>query len=555
MKKLVTFVILTFSISASSQHLISNTTRQSNVSFTNSNLPIVLLNTNGVTIPDEPKIDATMKIIYNGAGLINNVTDIPNIYDGNIGIELRGSSSINYPQKPYKLETRNALNVKQNVSLLGMPSESDWILLSNYNDKVFMRNTLAYKIFNEMGNYSTKNRFCEVVLNGEYVGIYLLMENIKRGNDRVNIAKLDLIDNDGIELTGGYIIKNDYWEETNSWLSNYHPIDHPNFDVYMVYEYPKAAVITTQQKTYIQGFVNDFETVLYSTNYADPLNGYNKYIDVNTFIDYLIVNELARNGDGFKKSSYFNKNIDMPTAISKMKAGPVWDFDWAWKNINECAIFAQTNGAGWAHLVNNCNSDVNSPGWFVRLLQDVNFQNKLRCRWNVLRQNILSETSLNNYIDENALNLNQAQSRHYQKWEHLGLNTGTPEVGTIPTTFDAHIQSFKDWISVRLIWLDANIPGNAANCSLDVPKIESFGSNITIFPNPAKSYLSISNIENNAVNSMEIIDVSGKTIKFFKKLFTENTNFDITDVENGIYFCRLSDFNNNYKTFKLVILH
>ncbi len=544
MKKIISLLVLFVSIS-----LIGQNSLRSPVVFTTSNLPIVLLNTAGIEIPDEPKIDATMQIIYNGVGIINNITDIPNIFDNKIGIELRGSSSINYPQKPYKLETRNALNVKQNVSLLGMPSESDWILLSNYNDKVFIRNTLSYKLFNEMGNYSTRAKFCEVVLNGDYVGIYLLMENIKRGTNRVNIAKLDPIENTGIEVTGGYIIKNDYWDASNSWLSNYHPIDHPTFDVNMVYEYPKPENISPEQKNYIQSFINNFETALYSVDYADSEIGYNKYIDVNTFIDYLIVNELARNGDGFKKSSYFNKDINTPTLSAKLKAGPVWDFDWAWKNIDECNIFASTDGSGWAHKVNDCNPDVNSPGWYVRLLQDTNFQNKLRCRWNDLRTNIISNASLMTYIDDSATNLGESQVRHFQKWEHLGQNTGTPEIDPDPTTFEGQIQKFKNWLNLRLTWLDANIPGNATSCNLSNFNNE-INNNILLYPNPVKTTLNINN-NGQLIQNIQIFDVSGKLI-----ISDYNVqNIDVSNIENGIYFCKINGSNNDFKSFKIVVQH
>jgi CotH kinase protein/Secretion system C-terminal sorting domain len=552
MKKILLYLFITISFTAISQESEIHISRRAPVTFTSSNLPIVLINTNGVTIPDEPKIDATMQVIFNGVGVMNNVTDTPNDFNNKIGIELRGSSSINYPQKPYKIETRNSLNVKQNVSLLGMPSESDWILLSNYNDKVFMRNTLSYKLFNEMGNYSTRSKFCEVVLNGDYVGVYLLMENIKRGTNRVNIAKLDPIENTGIDVTGGYIIKNDYWNATDSWLSNYHPIDHPTFDVHLVYEYPKPLNISTEQKTYIQGFVDQFEAALYSTNYADVTNGYNKYIDVNSFIDYLIVNELSRNGDGFKKSSYFNKDIDTPTSLSKLKAGPVWDFDWAWKNINECSIFLQTDGAGWAHKVNDCNPDVNSPGWYVRLLQDPNFQDKFRCRWNALRTTILSNSAITTYIDDTSSYLNVAQGRHYTKWEHLGVATGTPEVDANPTTFTGQIQKFKNWINLRLTWLDANIPGNANNCSLSIVENDKPSNNITLYPNPTKDYLNIKNEGNQNINSIEILDFTGKSVKKITGSFTENISIDVQEIENGIYFCKIVG-DNNSKTFKFIV--
>jgi CotH kinase protein/Secretion system C-terminal sorting domain len=547
MKKSATILLFLIVLNLFGQ-TISN---KSPVVFTTSNLPIVLINTAGVEIPDEPKIDATMQIIYNGVGAINNVTDVPNAFNNKIGIELRGASSINYPQKPYKLETRNALNVKQNVSLLGMPSESDWILLSNYNDKVFIRNTLSYKLFNEMGNYATRTKFCEVVLNGEYVGVYLLMENIKRGNNRVNIAKLDPIENTGIDVTGGYIIKNDYWSAADSWLSNFHPINHLNLDVHLVYEYPKPENISLEQKSYIQTFINNFETALYSSDFADLTIGYNKYIDVNSFIDYLVVNELARNADGFKKSSYFHKDIDTPTAMSKLKAGLIWDFDWAWKNINECSFYAATDGSGWAYNVNDCGPDVNSPGWFVRLLQDSNFQNKFRCRWNNLRTSTLSTANLMTYIDNSALELNQSQARHYQKWEHLGVDSGTPEIEPDPTTYSGQVQKFKDWLNTRLTWLDANIPGDSNSCLALSNNEEVFLKNdVSVYPNPVRNLLNIEN-KNQIISTIEIYDFLGKLI--ISK--NNEVSIDVSNVENGIYFCKINNINGYSKSMKIVIQH
>ena len=519
--------------------------------FSTSNLPIVIINTGGVPIQDEPSIFATMGIINNGEGNINTVTDIPNDYNGNISIEFRGNYSQSLPQKPYKIETLNADNTENDVSLLGMPKESDWILLANYNDKAFMRNTLAYKIFSEMGHYAAKSHFCEVVVNGNYQGIYLLMEKIKRDKNRVDIAKLENTENSGIDLTGGYIIKNDYWDSTDSWLLEYHPIDHPNFDVHLVYEYPKPENITSQQKTYIQSFINNFETALYSTNYTSATIGYRSFIDVNSFVDYLIVNELSRNNDGFKKSSYFHKDKDATTSISKLVAGPVWDFDWAWKNIDECSIFAATDGSGWAYEINNCYPDVNSPGWYVRLLQDPNFQNDFRCRWNNLRTTTLSENAINNYIDATALNLEEAQQRHFEKWGNMGVNTGTPEVENDVDTFAKQITKFKSWINTRLTWLDENIPGNSNNCTLSVQENKS--PSLILYPNPAQNYFSIQLPESfqEIAIKVTLFDMLGRNIKKFN-LDNSRDKVDVSNLQKGNYIVQIEYLNNLIKT-KLIV--
>ena len=522
--------------------------------FTSSNLPIVLINTNGVAIPDEPKIDAVMSIINNGEGQINYVTDTPTEYDGNVSIELRGNYSQGLPQKPYNFETRDANGEDLNVSLLGMPEEHDWCLIANYNDKVFMRNKLAYSLFTQMGNYAARSQYCEVVLNGNYQGVYLLMEKIKRDNDRVDIAKLEEDENEGLDFTGGYILKCDYWTWEDSWELEYSPIDHPDLDVRLVYEYPKPEDITYDQKQYIQGFINQMETALYSDDFANPITGYNKYLDTDSFVDYFIVNELSRNIDGFRKSYFFNKDKDVSeTEISKLKAGPVWDFDWAWKDIWSCSIFEATDGSGWAHLINDCNPDVNSPGWYIKLLQDPAFTKRLRCRWETYRSTFMSEDALNQYIDGIAAQLDEAQVRHFDKWGNLGINTGTPEVEQDPATFAGQITQFKNWIALRLEWLDANIPGVAENCEQTAGVDKNQINNLLAYPNPANSLLHITTSNNDKPQQAELFDVAGKSV--ITATVTNGGTVNVSALANGIYMCKITTGNGASQTIKIVVLH
>ena len=158
--------------------------------YTSSNLPIVIINTSGQTIPDNPKILAHMGIIDNGFGNRNHVTDSFNIYNGRIGIELRGSWSQTFPQKQYGIETWDSINVSFDTTMMGMPVESDWVLYAPYNDKTCMRNVLVYDIANKSGHYASRTRFCELLLNNEYKGIYVMMEKVKRDVNRVDISKL-----------------------------------------------------------------------------------------------------------------------------------------------------------------------------------------------------------------------------------------------------------------------------------------------------------------------------------------------------------------------------
>jgi len=522
--------------------------------FTSSNLPIVLINTFSQTIVNEPKINANMKIIYNGPGVTNYVTDAPNAYNNNIGIEIRGAFSSSLPQKPYSVETRTTSLAKNDTILLGMPAEHDWCLLATYNDKVYVRNTLANKLFDEMGHYATRSKHCEVIINGQYQGIYFLSEKIKRDSNRVDLSKLDSTDNAGLQLTGGYIIKNDYWDATNSWLLSYNPIDHPTYDVHLVYDYPQPDKITPQQKTYIQTYINSLESALYSPTYADPVTGYRAYLSTGSFIDYLLVNELSRNNDGFKKSWYMNKNRD--DKGGKLKAGPVWDFDWAWADIPGCGIFSATDGSGWAHKINDCGPDVNSNGWYVRMLQDTTFQNEVKCRWLTFKGTILNTPYIFNYIDSTAIALDSAQMRHQDKWGTLGIDVGTPEIGTQPATFAGDIALFKAWITERIDWLDANMPGNCY--TLGVNDVAESHNVISLFPNPTTDYVFV-NTENTVFTNSTVIiisDVLGRELFSvpYKQVLNNGMMIPLNDLSSGTYFCRFIDGGKDVvKPVKLVV--
>ncbi|HUV00180.1 MAG TPA: CotH kinase family protein, partial [Bacteroidales bacterium] len=392
-----------------------------------SNLPIIVINTpEGADIPNEPKIMADMKIIHNGNGQINSINDPGNIYTGKVGIEIRGRYSASLPQKPYGFETRDLPGNNLDTSLLGMPSENDWILLANYNDKAFLRNFLANDLFQKMGHYAPRSRYCEVVVNNEYQGIYLMCEKIKRDRERVNIAKLTPDDNTGDDLTGGYIFKNDYYTASDSWLSNFSPVNKPGADIYFVYYDPKPEELTPQQKNYIKDFVNSLETTLYSSSFYVDVFGYRAYLDVNSFVDYFIIGEVSRNIDAYKKSRFYYKDKDSKGGL--LFSGPVWDFDWAWKNIEEnCIHFNRPDGSGWAYKVNECNNWPVAPSWEVRLLEDNKFANMIHSRYFELRKTILSLNYIYNQIDSVASLLDDAQQRHFQKWKILGINVGTPE--------------------------------------------------------------------------------------------------------------------------------
>ncbi len=498
--------------------------------FNSSNLPVVVINTpGGESIHDEPKITADMKIISNGVGRINYISDSGNVYSGKVGIEIRGRYSASLPQKPYAFETRNTSGSNLNVPILGMPAENDWVLTANYNDKAFLRNYLAFDLFRKMGHYAPRTAYCEVMVNGDYKGIYLLGEKIKRDSNRVDIAKLNPDENEGDDKTGGYIFANDYYTLSDSWLSNYSPLNKPGSDVYFVYYYPESDIITANQKAYLKDFVGSFENMLYSPGFKSNNTGYRAYLDVNSFVDYFILGELSRNVDAYKKSRFYFKDKDSKGGL--IHSGPPWDFDWAWKDIAEdCIHVNQTDGSGWAYRINDCNNWPVPPSWEVRLLQDDAFANQIHDRYFLLRKTILSETSLNHVIDSVAVLLNEAQVRHYQKWQILGINVGTPEYGDQPDTFSGEIEKFKNWINRRLAWLDANMVGNksAGNDKSAIYRV---------FPNPASGILHVESDE--IINRIVIYNLTGNPILDLSNYSDYVTSVDVSNLPPGLYIARI----------------
>ncbi len=518
-------------------------------SFTGSNLPIFIIKTeNQAPIVDEPKVNAHLKIVNHESGM-NYISDTATDYDGVIGIELRGAYSQSLPQKPYGFETRDLAGQNNNVSLLGMPKENDWILLANYNEKTFARNPLSFYLFNKMGHYAPRSRLCEVMLNDSYDGIYLFTEKIKRDDNRVDIAKLDADDNAGDSLTGGYMFKIDYYSNTDSWLGSYSPVDYQGTEVHYVYYDPNPDELSLQQKNYIKTYINTFETVLYSNIFNDYNNGYRKYLDVPSFVDYFILGELSRNVDAYKKSRYFYKdNIKKGGMIH---SGPVWDFDWAWLYlIDDCPHFDATDGSGWAYRIDECGPWPSPSGWEVRLMQDNRFVKQVYDRYFDLRNSILSNNFIHTYIDSIADLVSEAQVRHYQRWDILGIDVGAPEHPPIPATYTGEVQRLKEWIDKRLAWLDANMPGG--NIILPTEDLSLTYENVVrIFPNPATNFFYIES--EYLIQTVEIFNTSGisqKTVHF--STWTPHY-MNSSDIGTGLYFVKITFEDGSISTKKLLI--
>ena len=508
--------------------------------FITSTLPIVVISTNNIAIPDAPKIDGYMGIIDNGPGQLNNINNPYNGFYGQIAIETRGSSSSMFPAKSYGLETRGPDSVNYNASIFDWPSDNDWILYAPYTDKTLIRNVLTFKLGNETGNYAPRTKLCELILNDEYVGVYVFMERIKINPGRVGIDPLEYIDTVDNHITGGYIVKVDKTTGGGiiAWTSPFTSATPGNSAINYQLHDPSIEVIHPLQKQYIQSYVSAWETALAGPNFADPQIGFRAYADEASFIDYMLINELSKNVDGYRISTFLYK--ERFSEGGKLVAGPLWDFNLGWGNANYCQ---GGNTSGWEINFNAiCGGGLDNPFWWNRMLQDPVYANRVKCRWLELRTSVLDSSVLMNYIDSMSLALTLPAQRTYTKWPILGTYVWPNNF--IGQTYIEEMEYLKSWTSSRLVWMDNNMFGTCS--SLGTKEIVE--DPIRIFPNPATESLFIDGL----IQKTDVIvrDSQGKiVIESTADVYSYLLN--TANLASGIYFISIPEINQ--KNYKIII--
>jgi len=408
-----------------------------------SNLPIVVVDTMRGNISQTTQTLSFTSFFETPARGRTKITHVP-VFAGRAGINIRGKSSAGFAKHQYHLETWDEYDQDKDVSILGFPADSDWILQGPYSDKSLMRNFLTYKWSNAQGRYAVRTRFVEMFLNtdgnglssSDYIGVYVFMEKIKRGADRVDIAELQPSDNAEPQISGGYIFKKDK-------LDGGEPTFSTSRGLSLIYVEPKPEDITDAQKDWIKNYLNQFEAALYGSNFMDPENGYAKYIDVGSFIDVHILVELTKNIDGFRLSTYMYKDRG-----GKLVMGPVWDYNLSLGNANYLQGWIPT---GWYYPQL---SDGDYP-WWRRLFEDPAFQLRYADRWFELRKGLFSTIRLLKDIDETAALLNEAQARNFDRWRILGSYVWPNWF--IAGTYSEEINWMRGWLEQRLDWMDSQI--------------------------------------------------------------------------------------------------
>ncbi len=498
-----------------------------------SHLPLVVIDTYGQTILDEPKITAGFKVIDHGQ--TNSTLDPGNQFDGVAGIEIRGQSSQTFPKKSYTVEIRDRQGEDVKVGLMGMPAESDWVLYAPYSDKTMLRNALTYHLGAQLGRWQPRFRFCEVYLNGSYIGVYQLTEKIKRDKNRVNISKMDPSDISGEEVTGGYILKVDKTTGLSSseYFNNVPDVKYLNTRVHQwTYVYPKPEEMAKEQKAWIKNYIKTVENTINGSSFANPSKGYSKYIDVPSFIDFQIMNELPNNVDAYRFSAYFHKEDD--SEGGKLKAGPLWDFDLGYGNVN----YSPENLAVDQWDFNKIGSETrNCLHWWARLMKDPDYVMAVKKRWSFLRKGVLSTDSIMNFIDDQVLFLGDAVGRNFKRWPILGTYIW-PNSAVRPS-YSAEISFLKDWILGRLAWMDRQwlIPDESENRLAE--------DNIKIYPNPFAGTLNIGMALSGKEVSLTLYDIRGVEVFSLAHLQPDYQTYrlDLSHLQDGLYILRISGGN------------
>lgn len=516
------------------------------IALTSSNLPIVVIDTHGKEIRDEPKISADMGIIDNGPGIRNALTDSFSGYQGRIGIETRGSSSEMYPKKQYAVETQDSLGDDLDVSLLGMPAESDWVLSAPYGDKSLIRDVLLYSVARDLGRYASRSRYCELVLNGEYRGVYILLEKIKRDKNRVNIAKNEPPDSTGDALTGGYIVKIDKTEgaDIEGWYSGFPPFLGSAQRVYYQFHYPKPEDLVWPQRGYITRYIRDFELAMALTTFNDPLKGYPALLDVGAFVDFVLLNEFSKNVDAYRLSCFMYKERD--SKAGRFAMGPVWDYNLAFGNCNYHRA-SSVDGFQLCYMSDSLafrkNETFFGPFWWKKIFDDPPMRRLLAERWRTLRSGSLSLSRITAVIDSLTGLLSESQRRNFIRWSILGHYVWPNSY--VGQTYQNEIDYLKAWIAGRLNWLDREFTMTSVSGWGSGHEGPSGCTLVQNYPNPFNPSTSIPYVVYTpGVVTLNVYDLLGREVT---RLVNEphsagiySVVFDGSACASGTYVCRLS---------------
>jgi hypothetical protein len=437
----------------------------STVGSVTSDLPIIVLeNFNGGT-PDEEFQDSTIALYDVDPNTELSSLSAPADFTSLSAQHRRGKSTFGQPKLNLRIELRDNFGEDRNASLLGLPSESDWILYAPWTiDRTGTRHALIYDLSRQADNWAPRTRYVEVYSNynggdlssTDYVGTYVLMEVIKRDENRVDVAELTATQNSAPDITGGYILQIDEAEPNDaSWDS---ARGYPAGSSQFIHVEPERIDMTQAQVDYIRDYVDDFEAALFGPNYKDPVLGYQTYFDADAAIDFHIFNAFPGNPDAWRLSTYLTKDRG-----GKLAYGPLWDFD-------------RAMGPDQDHRTDDPTKWMVDENYFWvtqywnRLFSDANFQQRWVDRWQELRRTVFSDANLQATLQSHTDQLTLAQARNAARWGSGIAPNGGP-LSTAGDGWAGEISHLENWLMARVDWIDSQTisapafgtePGNVA---------------------------------------------------------------------------------------------
>ena len=337
----------------------------------------------------------------------------------------RGNASRDFPKKPYRIK----FDKKQHV--LDAPGKAKkWTLINNYGDKTLMRNLLAFELSKRLGMpYTPYGTAVDVLLNGEYKGCYQLCDQIQIHKNRVDITEMTSSDNEGVALTGGYLIEIDaYAEKEKSWFrsNNRNPV---------TIKSPDEDSITTQQKNYIRAYFNKMESQ------------WEMYLDKNTFLRHFLVGELSGNTDTYWSVFMYKERDD-----DMIYTGPVWDFDLAFEN--DIRTYPVCNKSDFIYRSGSCAGSMKS---FVDniVIKNADAKAQILTIWDEARRGGLTEEHLVAWIDSVETALDQSQRLNFMRWKIM--NTRVHQNPTLWGSYKAEVENVRQFMKERLAWMDKRL--------------------------------------------------------------------------------------------------
>ena len=480
-------------------------TASTTVELTESNLPIIIMDVDGQMILRDERITAWAKIIWNGDGEINYVDTVAhpdqNIdYEGYVGLRYRGNSSFTESdKKPYSFRAFDKPvedgGKKQKVKILGMGKDNDWALIAPFSDKTMIRDILTFELARPWMAYVPSGKFCELILDGTYYGVYLMCERVTKGKNRLNLN--DPGDDDG-DLTGDYLVEIDRNDEEYYYVSKFHPFDadgNERTDMTILYqykapEYEDFADLPSGTQEALHEQIDLMEASFYTDDYLDAEVGYRTWIVEESFIDYMLATELSMNIDGYRASTNLYKYSETRSAnegLDHRWQMSLWDYNIAYGNAN---YYYGWRTDLWQYDFNSRTGDdaMQVPFWWYRMRTDSTFLDNVSARWEQWREGSYSDERLYATIDSLTTVLTEggAVDRNQQAWGNIGVYAWPNYY--VGETYEDEVEWMTDWIEARLSFMDRNLLKSSDPSYVPVTVASGWNSDVVVEALPATSY-------------------------------------------------------------------